>query len=179
MLAPHVATGRVVEKVSPRLADNRLGTQLVREEVRVALQHGAHRPVVHGTDAARICEQNRRPELTRPSQWPHAGELAVAVQRQICSEDRLPRQHPAVRQNRGDTGAHRPLAFDEGTVAANQRRKSHSHAGNVGDGVERTRRQIADDDAEVTQPTSRRRGCTHGARDCHSLRSAAGRNQGQ
>ena len=65
-----------------------------------------------------------------------AGHLAVAVQREPASEDRISGIF-SPRKNGGDAGAYRANTYLQRAIAGNQRRVANFHALYVGDGVER------------------------------------------
>jgi hypothetical protein len=74
-----------------------------------------------------------------------AGHLAIAVEAVEAGEAIVVPDIAAARPDHGDTAAHhRRLVADQGRMA-------DLHPGDIGDGVERPRRQRADSDAEIAK----------------------------
>jgi hypothetical protein len=119
---------------------------------RCAVGHiGGHERVPHDADRMRIRDRDRRREHARLAHPLEAGHLAVAVQAMTAREERLV-SDALVRNDRGDTGADRALADDEGTLAPDQRRVADAHALDVGDRVEWAGRELSDRESELSEP---------------------------
>ena len=155
-----VPAADVVEPAVVRLAHDGID----RSDLLVSRE--AERPVDDGVrrrrDAQGVGQDDRRFERAELLDLGHAGELAVAVADRDPGRDLVLEEVADVRQN----GRHaRPdvLPFDERDLA-------DLDPGDVGDGVERARRENADDEAEFPGPgpvsrSLRRTGQRRNARD--------------
>jgi hypothetical protein len=88
MVGAHMATGRIMQKLSPGLADGRLWAQTALEKIRIPFQHPSHRPIVDGTNTRSIREKYRRPQQTSAPHHAHTRQLAIAIERKVSGENR-------------------------------------------------------------------------------------------
>ena len=107
---------------------------------RLRQQPADHR-VGRAPDAQRAGEQDRRLELAELGHLRHAEQLAEAVADVDGGGDAVEKDVAGMGQDGGDAGPDR--------VADANRGLADAHAGDVGDRVQRTRREGAGDDAEV------------------------------
>ena len=137
----------VVQVAVPRLGDHRQqpgGTEHRDDAPRpIAPSRCGRRPrecVLVMSDRHR-----ERPALLDPG---GAGHLAVAVERVPPGGTGLPEAGVTAGHDRGDAGAHRPLADHQWSVAVDERRHADRETGHVGDRVQRTGR-AGERDAEA------------------------------
>ena len=127
-----------------------LGHDRKMKGLRSAVAHGERtNRVAHDAHGISIRDADRRADIALLGDPWEAGHLAVAVEGVPPGEDVVGPDLLAARPDRGDAGA------DDARRVADQRRVADADPFDVGDGVEGTRRQGADPDAEITQPRTR------------------------
>ena len=109
-----VAAGGVVQEACPGLPHHGVRPEGGLEGGRVPVQGPADGAVVGAADAAGVGEQDGGGQDPGAAHRSQAGELAVAVDRQVGGEDRPAPGQLRARQDGGDAGAHGTAAYDEG-----------------------------------------------------------------
>ena len=146
-----MAADGVVEPRVVALADERDDDVVLVADAGPLARHPLHRGVGDLAHRHRVGEQDRRLEQPPLLHLRQARDLAGAVEHE-AARDHAALEDVRVRDDRGDAGAHRPLAHLERTVARDERRVPDAHARHVGDRVQRAGREAADGEAEVAQP---------------------------
>ena len=102
--------------------------------------------IAHGADAMGAGDADGAGEQALLGEPDGAGHLAIAVEAVEAGEAVVVPDVAAAGPDHGDAGAdHRRLVADQGRMA-------DLHPGDIGDGIERPRRQRADGDAEIAKP---------------------------
>ena len=137
----------VVERAVIRFPDQRIhGAHLFVPRL---LQRPSDDRLDRRADRQGVREDDRRLDRAELVHLRRARELAERVADEYRARHLLLKEISAVRQNRGDAGAH--------SVAFDNRRLSHRDAAHVGDGVQRTRRKRPRGNPEISGARSTRR----------------------
>jgi hypothetical protein len=142
-----VAPDGVVEERVVALADDGNDHVFVAADARMLLRHPFDRRVGDFAHRQRVGQKDRRLDQSPLRDLRQARQLARAVEHEGAADEPLAIDI-LVRQDAGDAGAHRALAFFELALATYERGVSDLDAADVGDGIERTSRIAPDGDAD-------------------------------
>ena len=149
VLRAHVLPFDVVQPAIPGLADHRQGPHAFARLTRPG-RRGDER-IAHDADRVRIGERDGRGQQPGLADHLEPRQLTVAVEAMRPREQRLGERIAIVRHDDRDSGAHRPATDLEGPLPGHERGVSDTDTRDIRDGIERTRRQEPDADAQIAK----------------------------